>query len=47
MTYLALGFGVVWVCHLTYLLVLDSQSRQLRRRLDSRTQAAPDAMRAG
>jgi CcmD family protein len=47
MTYLALGFGVVWVCHLTYLLVLDSQARQLRRRLDSRAPAAPDATHAG
>lgn len=41
MLYLTLGFGVVWVCHLVYLLVIDGQVRQLRRRLDARTGTAP------
>ena len=41
MLYLALGFGVVWVCHFAYLLILDGQVRQLQRRLDARAGAAP------
>jgi CcmD family protein len=40
MYFLALGFCVVWVCHLGYLLVIDRQARQLRRRLEARTQAS-------
>jgi CcmD family protein len=39
MFYLALAFGVVWACHFVYLLVLDGQVRQLRRRLDARAGA--------
>ena len=41
MFYLVLGFCIVWVCHFTYLLVIDSQARQLRRRLDARMEASP------
>lgn len=40
MFYLVSGFCVVWVCHLTYLLVIDRQARQLRRRLDARRRAS-------
>jgi len=40
MFYLVLGFCIVWVCHFSYLLVIDRQARQLRRRLDARA-AAP------
>jgi CcmD family protein len=39
MSYLVLGFCVVWACHLGYLFVLDRQARQLRRRLDARAAA--------
>lgn len=41
MFYLSLGFCVVWVCHLLYLLVIDRQARQLRRRLDARVTPSP------
>ena len=41
MFYLVLGFSVVWVCHLTYLLVLDRQARLLQRRLDARAGVVP------
>jgi hypothetical protein len=41
MLYLVLGFSVVWACHLAYLLILDGQARQLRRRLDARAGATP------
>lgn len=40
MLYLCLAFSFAWVCHLTYLLVVDSHVRQLRRRLDARARAA-------
>lgn len=39
MVYLILGFIVVWICHFTYLFVIDRQTRQLRRRLDARATA--------
>ena len=39
MFYLALGFCVVWVCHLGYLFVIDRQARQLHRRLEARRNA--------
>jgi CcmD family protein len=39
MSYLVLGFCVVWACHLGYLFILDRQARQLRRRLDARVAA--------
>ncbi len=42
MSYLVLGFCLVWVCHFAYLLVLDRQARQLSRRLDARASAASD-----
>ncbi len=42
MFYLALGFAVVWVCHFTYLFVVDRQVRQLQRRLDARMNAPTD-----
>ena len=41
MFYLVLGFCVVWVCHFTYLFMIDRQTRQLRRRLDARIKGAP------
>lgn len=41
MSYLVLGFSIVWVCHFTYLLVLDRQARQLHRRLDARSAGTP------
>ena len=41
MLYLTLGFGVVWVCHFVYLLIIDGQVRQLQRRLDARAGATP------
>jgi CcmD family protein len=41
MFYLVLGFCVVWVCHLSYLLVIDRQARLLHRRLEARAGAAP------
>jgi hypothetical protein len=40
MFYLVLGFGVVWVCHLVWLLVVDRQARQLRRRLEAGASAS-------
>jgi CcmD family protein len=42
MSFLALGFCVVWACHLGYLLVIDRQARQLRRRLDARGTVSPE-----
>ncbi len=39
MFYLVLGFCTVWVCHFAYLLVIDRQVRQLRRRLEARAGA--------
>jgi len=44
MVYLALGFAVVWVCHFTYLVILDKQARQLQRRLDARVGASTDGL---
>jgi CcmD family protein len=41
MLYLTLGFCVVWVCHFGYLFVIDSQTRQLQRRLEARSGASP------
>ncbi len=41
MFYLVLGFCVVWVCHLTYLLIIDRQARVLQCRLEARAGAAP------
>jgi len=41
MFYLVSGFCVVWVCHLSYLFIIDRQARQLRRRLDARMKASP------
>ncbi len=40
MFYLILGFCVVWVCHLSYLLVIDRQARLLQRRIEARAEAA-------
>jgi len=42
MSYLVLGFCVVWVCHFAYLFVLDRQARQLGRRLDARISGASE-----
>ncbi len=42
MSYLVLGFCVVWVCHFVWLLAVDRQARQLRRRLEARTAASSD-----
>ena len=41
MLFLALGFCVVWTCHLVYLFVLDRQVRQLHRKLEARRTALP------
>jgi CcmD family protein len=41
MCYLVLGFSIVWVCHFTYLFVIDRQARQLHRRLDARERETP------
>lgn len=40
MFYLVLGFCVVWVCHFVWLLAVDRQARQLRRRLEARATVA-------
>jgi CcmD family protein len=39
MFYLVSGFCIVWACHFAYLLAIDRQARQLRRRLDARAGA--------
>ncbi len=36
MFYLCLAVTVVWTCHLAYLLYLDQQARNLKKRLDAR-----------
>jgi len=43
MSYLVAGFCIVWVCHFGYLLAIDRQARQLRRRLDARAAGAGGA----
>jgi CcmD family protein len=40
MSYLVSGFCIVWLCHFGYLLVIDRQARQLRRRLTARDDGA-------
>ncbi len=40
MFYLCLGFSIVWLCHLAYLLTIDNHTRQLRRRLNARAEAS-------
>jgi len=42
MLYLVLGFCVVWVCHGIWLLAVDRQARQLRRRLEARATVPSD-----
>lgn len=37
MKYLALAVSVAWLVYFAYLLVLDRQIKDLRRRLDART----------
>ncbi len=41
MFYLCLAFSSLWACHLIYLLTVDVQVRQVRRRLDARAEASP------
>jgi len=41
MFYLCLAISSMWVCHLIYLLMVDVQVRQMRRRLDARAEAPP------
>jgi len=37
MAYLIFGFSILWVCTSGYVLFLDRQLKDLRRRLDART----------
>lgn len=37
MIYLCMAFSIMWLIHLAYLLSLDQQTRNLRKRLDART----------
>ncbi len=37
MMYLAMAFSVLWLSHFVYVVLLDSQLRDVRRRLDART----------
>jgi hypothetical protein len=36
MTYLCLGFSVVWICHFVYLFIIDGKIREMRRIMDLR-----------
>jgi len=40
MTYVILGFSVLWACTLTYVVFLDMQLKDISRRLKARTQSA-------
>ena len=40
MFYLAMAFSLAWACHLVYLMAIDRQARQMRRRMQARAEIA-------
>lgn len=43
MFYLVLAFSLAWACHLIYLMAIDRQIRQMRRRMQARAEMASSA----
>ena len=43
MIYLGIAFSVLWLVSFIYLFVLDSQIKDLKRRLDARQSSGPAA----
>jgi len=38
MSYLCLGFSVLWICHFAYLFTIDNKIREMRKIINARSE---------